>query len=60
MLAWRRLLVATGLVIPFIWLLVYGFTRDPRYIQSPLIGRQAPDFTLTYTPLTNQTESSNR
>ena len=29
MLAWRRLLVATGLVIPLIWLLVYGFTRDP-------------------------------
>jgi cytochrome c biogenesis protein CcmG, thiol:disulfide interchange protein DsbE len=28
-------------------LLAYGFTRDARYIQSPLVGRQAPPFTLT-------------
>lgn len=28
-------------------LLAYGFTRDARYIQSPLVGRQAPSFTLT-------------
>ncbi len=46
MLAWRRLLVVIGLLIPLIALLVYGFTRDSRYIQSPLIGRPAPDFTL--------------
>ena len=46
-IAWRRLLVVTGLLIPLIVLLVYGFARDPRYIRSPLIGRQAPDFTLT-------------
>ena len=46
-MAWRRVLIATGIVILFIGLLAYGFTRDPRYIQSPLIGRQAPDFTLT-------------
>ena len=47
MRAWVRLFVAAGLVILFVWLLSYGFTRDPRFIQSPLIGRQAPDFTLT-------------
>lgn len=47
MTAWRRLLIAVGVVISLIWLLAYGFTRDPRYIQSPLIGRQARDFTLT-------------
>lgn len=46
LLRWRRLLVATVIVIPLIWLLAYGFTRDARYIQSPLIGRQAPEFTL--------------
>lgn len=27
-------------------LLAYGFTRDARYIESPLVGRQAPSFTL--------------
>ena len=30
-----------------IGLLAYGFTRDARYIQSPLVARQAPSFTLT-------------
>ena len=42
MLAWRRLLVATGLVIPLIWLPVYGFTRDPRYIQSRSLAGRHP------------------
>lgn len=46
-MSWRRLLIVTGVVIPLIWLLAYGFTRDPRFIRSPLIGRQAPSFTLT-------------
>lgn len=44
---WRRLLVIGLIVIPLIWLLAYGFTRDPRYIHSPIIGRQAPPFALT-------------
>lgn len=44
--AWSRLLITLGIVVFFVWLLAYGFMRDPRYIQSPLIGRQAPDFTL--------------
>lgn len=44
---WRRLLIIALIVIPLIWLLAYGFTRDPRYIQSPLIARQAPTFALT-------------
>ena len=30
-----------------IGLLAYGFTQDARYIQSPLVARQAPSFTLT-------------
>ncbi len=43
---WRRLLITLGIIIPIVWLLAYGFSRDPRYIQSPLIARQAPSFTL--------------
>ena len=45
--AWLRLAIASGIVVFFVWLLAYGFTRDPRFIRSPLIARQAPDFTLT-------------
>jgi len=44
---WRRVLIVALIVIPLVWLLAYGFTRDPRYIYSPLIARQAPPFTLT-------------
>lgn len=44
---WRRLVIVAGIVIPLLWLLAYGFTRDPRYIQSRLIGKQAPSFSLT-------------
>lgn len=44
--AYSRLIVAIGIVIVFVALLAYGFTRDARYIQSPLIGRQATDFRL--------------
>ena len=28
-------------------LLAYGFTREPRYIESPIVGRPAPSFALT-------------
>lgn len=42
--------IKVGLVIVvvgvMIGLLAYGFTRDARYIQSPLIARQAASFTL--------------
>ena len=41
---WRRLFFTLLFILPLLWLLAYGFTRDPRYISSPLIGRQAPDF----------------
>lgn len=44
---WRRLVITLAILIPLIWLLAYGFSRDPRFISSPLIGHQAPDFTLT-------------
>ncbi len=42
----RRVFIGMGIIIPIVWLLAYGFSRDPRYIQSPLIARQAPSFTL--------------
>lgn len=44
---WLRLFFLVIIVAGIAWLLAYGFTRDPRYIYSPLIGRMAPPFTLT-------------
>ena len=35
------------LVVPLAWLLFTGFGRDPREVASPLIGREAPSWTLT-------------
>lgn len=46
-MAGRRLLITVIVILPLIGLLAYGFSRDPRYIPSPLIGRQAQPFTLT-------------
>ena len=43
---WLRVLLLTGLVIGFVALLAFGFTRDPKEIPSPLVGRPAPPFTL--------------
>ena len=46
----RRLFVAAGVLVPalaVLALLAYGFTREPRYIESPIIGRPAPGFALT-------------
>lgn len=34
-------------LVPLAWLLFAGFGRDPREVQSPLIGRPMPAFTLT-------------
>jgi cytochrome c biogenesis protein CcmG/thiol:disulfide interchange protein DsbE len=43
---WKRSLVAVLAVVPFVALLGYGLTRDPKEIPSPLPGRAAPDFAL--------------
>ena len=43
---WIRLALVTVIVGGVVGLLAYGFTRDSRYIQSPLIAKQAPSFTL--------------
>jgi cytochrome c biogenesis protein CcmG/thiol:disulfide interchange protein DsbE len=42
----RWLLVPLA-VLPLGWLLFTGFSRDPREVSSPLIGRAAPAWTLT-------------
>lgn len=43
----RRLIITLAVIVPFIALLAYGFFRDARYIPSPLVGRPAPDFSVT-------------
>ena len=47
---WRGLFVAAAVLLPTLAVLVllaYGFTREPRYIESPIIGRPAPSFAVT-------------
>ncbi|MGH7771237.1 MAG: TlpA family protein disulfide reductase [Candidatus Binatia bacterium] len=44
---WIRLALVIIIVGGIVGLLAYGFTRDARYIRSPLIARRAPPFTLT-------------
>ena len=46
-LARARWLLVPLLVIPLGWLLFTGFGRDPREISSPLIGRPAPEWSLS-------------
>ena len=46
MTALRWLLIPL-VVLPLAWLLFQGFGRDPRQVSSPLIDREAPDWTLT-------------
>ncbi|HWO42982.1 MAG TPA: redoxin domain-containing protein [Candidatus Eisenbacteria bacterium] len=47
MMPWRRVLLTVLLIVPVLWLLAYGFTRDSRYIRSPLVAKPAAPFTLT-------------
>jgi cytochrome c biogenesis protein CcmG/thiol:disulfide interchange protein DsbE len=44
---WIRLDFIIFIVGGIVGLLAYGFTRDSRYIQSPLIAKPALSFTLT-------------
>lgn len=46
-MGWTRLLLVPAVVMPVLGLLAYGFTRDPKEIPSPLIGKPASSFTLT-------------
>lgn len=42
-----RWLILPAVILPLGWLLLSGFGRDPREIDSPLIGRAAPAWSLT-------------
>jgi cytochrome c biogenesis protein CcmG, thiol:disulfide interchange protein DsbE len=44
---WRRLALIGLIVGPILGLLAFGFTRDARYITSPLLAKPAPPFTVT-------------
>jgi cytochrome c biogenesis protein CcmG/thiol:disulfide interchange protein DsbE len=44
---WRRIILTLAVIVPLIGILAYGFRRDPRYISTPLMGNQAPPFTVT-------------
>ena len=44
---WVRWLLVPLVVLPIGSLLLSGFGRDPMEISSPLIGRPAPEWTLT-------------
>jgi cytochrome c biogenesis protein CcmG, thiol:disulfide interchange protein DsbE len=43
---WRRATLGAAAALPIIALLAFGLSRDPRLIDSPLPGRDAPQFTL--------------
>lgn len=42
----RAILVALAITLPVAGVLAFGFTRNPRALPSPLIGRPAPSFTV--------------
>lgn len=44
---WRRLAITLLIIAPILALLAFGFTRDSRYIVSPLIAQPATPFTVT-------------
>jgi len=44
---WRRLAIIAFIIGPILALLAFGFTRDARYITSPLIAKFATPFTIT-------------
>ena len=46
-MAWRRLIITILIIAPFLALLAYGFTRDSRYIKSPLLAKPAAPFAVT-------------
>jgi cytochrome c biogenesis protein CcmG/thiol:disulfide interchange protein DsbE len=44
---WRRLVLIAVIIGPILGLLAFGFTRDARYITSPLLAKPATPFTVT-------------
>lgn len=45
-MSWKRALAGFAVALPIVALLLYGLSRDPREIPSPLPGRDAPPFAL--------------
>jgi cytochrome c biogenesis protein CcmG/thiol:disulfide interchange protein DsbE len=43
----RRLIITLAIITPILALLAYGFTRDAKYIKSPLLAKAATQFTVT-------------
>ena len=43
---WRRSFIAVAATVPLVALLGWGMTRNPNAIDSPLPGREAPQFNL--------------
>ncbi len=46
-MARRRLLITLAVIAPILGLLAFGFQRDPRFINSPLLAKEAAPFVLT-------------
>lgn len=44
---WRRLIITLAIIGPILALLAFGFTRDAKYIKSPLLAKAAAPFTVT-------------
>lgn len=44
---WKRLALTVAVIAPILALLAFGFSRDARYITSPLIATPAAPFTIT-------------
>ncbi len=44
---WRRVLITLIIIAPLLWLFAFGFTRDTKYINSPLLAKPATPFTVT-------------
>jgi cytochrome c biogenesis protein CcmG/thiol:disulfide interchange protein DsbE len=43
----RRLVITVLVIAPILALLAFGFTRDAKYIRSPLLAKPAAPFTVT-------------
>lgn len=44
---WRRVILTLLIIAPLLALLAFGFTRDSRYITSPLLATEATAFSIT-------------
>ena len=45
-MAWRRLIITLAIIAPVLWLFAFGFQRDARHINTPLMAKEAAPFTV--------------